>query len=172
MKKSESFWLRIIVILSIVIVTAVVFLILGPRPEGMEGTLDVSRLPLVNAVLNGITILLLLMAFIFIRQKKVNLHRRTMLTAFGTSTMFLVSYVTYHWFKSGPKLYEGDWTGIYYFILVSHILLAMVILPMAMVTLYRGWGGFITKHRRIARITLPFWLYVSVSGVIIYLMLY
>ncbi len=172
MKTNESFWFRIIIILSMVIVSAVAFLIFGPRPERIEGSLDVSALPLLNAVLNGISSVLLVVAFIFIRQKKINLHRRTMLTAFGISAMFLVSYVTYHWYMRGPKLYEGEWTTLYYVILLTHIPLAVVILPMAMVTLNRGWSGLIEKHKRIARITLPIWLYVSVTGVLIYLMLY
>ena len=172
MKTNESFWFRIIIILSMVIVSAVAFLIFGPRPERIEGALDVSALPLLNAVLNGISSVLLVVAFIFIRQKKIDLHRRTMLTAFGISAMFLVSYVTYHWYMRGPQLYEGEWTTLYYVILLTHIPLAVVILPMAMVTLNRGWSGLIEKHKRIARITLPIWLYVSVTGVLIYLMLY
>ena len=172
MKTEESFWFKVIIILSLVIVLALAFLFFGPRPERMEGSLDVSALPLFNAVLNGISSVLLVAAFIFIRQKKIDLHRRTILTAFGISAMFLVSYVTYHWFMRGPKLYEGEWTTLYYFILLTHIPLAAVILPMAMVTLNRGWRGIIDKHRRIARITLPIWLYVSVTGVLIYLMLY
>jgi len=95
-----------------------------------------------------------------------------MLTAFGASSLFLVSYVIYHWFKSGPKLYTGEFTTIYYFILLTHIVLAIIIIPMALFTLYRGWSNQLNKHRKIARITLPIWLYVSISGVIIYLMLY
>ena len=77
-----------------------------------------------------------------------------------------------HWFKSGPKAYVGDYQTLYYFILISHILLAAIIIPLALFTLYRGWNYQIEKHRKIARITLPIWLYVSVTGVIIYTMLY
>ena len=94
MKTEESFWFKVIIILSLVIVSALAFLFFGPRPERMEGSLDVSALPLFNAVLNGISSVLLVAAFIFIRQKKIDLHRRTMLTAFGISAMFLMSYVT------------------------------------------------------------------------------
>lgn len=172
MRGGESLWWRIVVIFSLVVVLAVTFLIFGPRPDGLTSSLDVSNLPLFNAIINGITTLLLITAFLFIRQKKVKLHRRTMLTAFGTSALFLMSYVTYHWFETRPKLYEGEWKAFYYFILFSHILLAAVILPMAMMTLYRGWNGYISKHRSLARITLPLWLYVSVTGVLIFLMLY
>ena len=95
-----------------------------------------------------------------------------MLTSFGTSATFLVSYVIYHWFKSGPKEYLGQYDLIYYFILITHIFLAMIIVPLSLITLYRGWNSQISKHRRIAKITFPIWLYVSVTGVIIYLMLY
>jgi len=172
MINQDNFWLKIIYIVSVVISAAVAFLILGPRPEGMEGAVDVSILPLVNATLNGITTILLIYGYILIRQKKRQLHKRIMLLAFGTSGMFLVSYIIYHWFKAGPKQYVGDYTEIYFFILLTHILLASIIIPLALVTLYRGWTDSLSKHRKIAKITLPLWLYVSVTGVVIYLMLY
>lgn len=172
MPNQDNFWLRIIYIVSVVISAAVAFLILGPRPVGIEGALDVSVLPLVNATLNGITTILLLIGYTFIRQKKRQQHRNVMLSAFGTSGAFLVSYVIYHWFKAGPKLYTGEFTEIYIFILLTHIVLAAIIIPLALVTLYRGWTGNIGKHRKIAKITFPLWLYVSITGVLIYLMLY
>ena len=138
----------------------------------MEGAVDVSGLPTVNAILNLITIVLLVAAYIFIRQNNITLHKKTMLTAFGTSALFLVTYVVYHWFKSGPAHYSGEWQALYFFILLTHIILAVVILPLAMVTLYRGWTMNVGKHRKIAKITLPIWLYVSVTGVLVYVMLY
>ncbi|MBC8467249.1 MAG: DUF420 domain-containing protein [Candidatus Marinimicrobia bacterium] len=170
--QNDSFWTKIIFIISGVISLAVGFLILGPRPEGMNTSLDVSFLPKLNASINGFTTLLLILGFILILQKKRDQHKIVMLTAFGSSSLFLVSYVIYHWFKSGPKLYTGEFTTIYYFILLTHIVLAIIIIPMALFTLYRGWSNQLNKHRKIARITLPIWLYVSISGVIIYLMLY
>lgn len=148
------------------------FLILGPRPKGLNGTLDVSFLPTVNATLNAITALLLIVAYTFIKRKKILYHRRTMLSAFGTSALFLVTYITYHWFKSGPTPYTGTLTLVYYPVLISHIVLAALILPLAMVTLYRGWNLQVFKHRRIARITLPLWLYVCLSGIAVYIILY
>ena len=169
---NNSFLTKIIYILSAVISLTVVFLILGPRPEGIKGTLDVSILPLVNAALNGTTTILLILGFILIKQKKREQHRSVMLSAFGMSCLFLVTYVIYHWFKSGPKLYMGDFTTLYYFILITHILLAVIIIPLALFTLFRGWTSELKQHRKIAKITLPIWLYVSISGVIIYLMLY
>ena len=170
--QNDSFWTRIIYIISVVISLAVAFLILGPRPEGIEGAIDVSMLPKVNATINGITTLLLIYGFILIKQEKREMHRNVMLTAFGTSSLFLVTYVIYHWFKSGPKLYTGDFTTLYYFILFTHIVLAAIIIPLALFTLYRGWTNQLQRHRKIARITFPIWLYVSVTGVIIYMMLY
>ena len=170
--QNDSFWTKIIFIISGAISLAVGFLILGPRPEGMNTSLDVSFLPKLNASINGFTTLLLILGFILILQKKRDQHKIVMLTAFGASSLFLVSYVIYHWFKSGPKLYTGEFTTIYYFILLTHIVLAIIIIPMALFTLYRGWSNQLNKHRKIARITLPIWLYVSISGVIIYLMLY
>ena len=171
-QQADAFWIRICIIVGIVICGAVAFLILGPRPEGMEGALDVSGLPLVNASLNSITTCLLVVALVLVKQRKIAAHKATMLTAFGTSTAFLVTYVIYHWFKAGPKPYEGDYRSLYLFILTSHILLSMGIIPMALVTLYRGWKDQREKHRKIARITWPVWMYVSLTGVAIYWMLY
>ena len=168
----DSFWIRIIYIISIIISAAVAFLILGPRPDGIEGSIDVSVLPSVNATLNSITTILLIYGYILIRQKKRQLHKKVMLTSFGTSAAFLVSYVIYHWFKSGPKEYLGDYSELYFFILITHIVLAAIIVPLALITLYRGWSENLSKHRKIAKITLPIWLYVSVTGVVIYMMLY
>ena len=168
----DSFWLRIIYILSGVLSLAIAFLILGPRPEGIEGAIDVSSLPLVNALLNLTTTILLIIGYVLIRLKKREMHRAVMLTAFFSSALFLVSYVIYHWFKSGPKAYTGDWVSVYYPVLISHIILAAAILPLAMVTLYRGWVVQIQQHKKIANITYPIWMYVSITGIIIYLMLY
>ena len=168
----EKFWFRIIYIFSIVITMAIAFLILGPRLDGMEGMLDVSALPLVNALLNTTSTLLLLLALWFIKRKDIQKHKMTMLCAFGTVSLFLVTYVIYHWFKSGPKPYLGEYVMGYYFILITHIILAVFIIPLALITLYRGWNMQVQKHRRIARITYPIWMYVSITGVVIYMMLY
>ena len=158
MVNNDQFWTRIIYMLSAIVSLVVAFLILGPRPEGMSGAFDVSAFPAVNATLNGITTLLLIYGFILIKQKKRRQHRRVMIMSFSTSTMFLVSYVIYHWFKSGPKAYMGDYESIYLFILITHIILAATIIPMALFTLYRGWMSQLETHKKIARITLPIWL--------------
>ena len=169
--EKENFWLKIIYILSAVLSLAVGFLILGPRPDGIEGAIDVSSLPFVNAFLNLITTILLVIGYILIRQKGEQ-HRSVMLSAFFTSALFLVSYVVYHWFKSGPKPYVGELGFIYYPVLLTHILLAMSILPLAMISVYRGMVLQIQQHKKIAKITFPIWLYVSITGIVIFVMLY
>ncbi|MEC7872248.1 MAG: DUF420 domain-containing protein [Candidatus Neomarinimicrobiota bacterium] len=172
MNRKDNFWIKIIYIVSIIISGAVAFLILGPRPDGINGSLDVSALPTVNASLNALTTALLVLGYILIIQKKRRLHKNVMLVSFATSAAFLVSYIIYHWFKAGPKQYLGEYTLIYYIILLTHIILATIIIPLALLTLYRGWTDNLVLHRKIAKITLPLWLYVSVTGVVIYLMLY
>ena len=114
----------------------------------------------------------LVIGFGFIKAKRITAHRASMLAAFGPSIAFLITYVIYHWFKAGPALYAGEWVMTYRVILITHILLAPIIIPMALLSLYRGWTDQRQKHRSIARITLPLWLYVSVTGVLIYVMLY
>ncbi len=170
--RSDNFWLRIIYIISVLVSASVAFLILGPRPDGIEGTLDVTTLPKLNAILNGLTGIFLLVGYVLIINKKRQAHKNAMLLSFASSTAFLISYIIYHWFKSGPKEYLGDLHIFYYFILISHIVLAAIIIPLALLTMYHGWNDHIGKHRKIAKITLPLWLYVSVTGVIIYYMLY
>ena len=172
MKTKDSFWIKIIYIVSIIISGAVAFLILGPRPEGVNGSLDVTALPKVNASINAITTLLLILGYFLIIKRKRRLHKNVMLSSFAMSAAFLVSYIIYHWFKSGPKSYNGDFSSLYYFILITHIILAAAIIPLALLTLYRGWTDNLRLHKKIAKITLPLWLYVSVTGVTIYLMLY
>lgn len=163
-------WRWPIWILSGAVCLVVAFLILGPRPEGLVGTLDVSGLPAVNATLNSVTAILLIAGFVAIRAGRWRVHRGVMLSAFATSTAFLLTYVVYHWFKPGPVRYVGDWRALYLVILISHILLAVVILPLALTALARGLLGAFEAHKRIARPTLAVWLYVSVTGILIYWM--
>jgi uncharacterized membrane protein YozB (DUF420 family) len=133
----------------------------------------VSHLPAVNASLNGLATLLLVIGYVLIRQKRIAAHKRTMLSAFGVSVVFLICYLIYHAY-AGSKPFTG--TGlvrpVYFGILISHIVLAAIVPVLAVVTITRGLSGQWEKHRRIARVTYPIWLYVSVTGVIIYLMLY
>ena len=135
--------------------------------------ISIGDLPTLNAVLNGTSAVLLAFGYLFIRRKKVNLHKACMVSAFVTSTLFLVSYLIYH-YHAGSKPFPGEgWTRpLYFAILISHVILATVSLPLAIVTLARGLRGRFEKHRSIARWALPIWLYVSVTGVAVYLMLY
>jgi putative membrane protein len=153
--------------LSLVLCAAVAFLVGGPVPPGMQGLVDVSSLPFLNATLNATTATLLVAGAVAVKLGQVSLHKRLMSAAFGVSTLFLLSYVTYHWFSAGPVVYDGAFRTLYLFILLTHIVLAAIILPLALTTLARGYFGAIDAHRRIAPTTLGLWLYVSVTGVAI-----
>jgi putative membrane protein len=133
----------------------------------------VSDLPTVNALLNGTAAVLLAIGWTCIRRGRIDAHRRCMLAAFTASCLFLVSYVVYH-AQAGSRPFTGQGLArsVYFAILVTHVLLAAAILPLALVTLRRALGGDYARHRRIARWTFPVWMYVSVTGVVIYLMLY
>ena len=133
----------------------------------------ISYLPHINACLNGTSAVLLLSGYSFIRRGNVAAHRTCQISALAVSILFLASYLTYH-FHHGATRFQG--TGLarpfYFTVLTSHTILAMVIVPLVVLTFYRAFRGDFTRHRRIARITLPLWLYVSITGVIVYLMLY
>ena len=135
--------------------------------------IPVKSLPGVIAALNGAAGFFLLLAYIFIRRKKIAWHRFCIFTALGCSAVFLSLYLYLH-FTAGVIRFSGQgWIRpVYFSILVSHTILAMVIVPLVLVTLYRALRGQFEKHRRIARWTWPIWLYVSVTGVIVYVMLY
>ena len=135
--------------------------------------MTVGDLPTLNAVLNGISAILLVVAWWFIKQRRIEAHRKTMLAAFASSALFLTSYLVYH-AQIGSKPFPG--TGVmrtvYFSILIPHVLLAATVLPLALVTLRRGWIRDDKRHKKIAKITLPIWLFVSVTGVVVYVMLY
>lgn len=133
----------------------------------------ISSLPHLNAILNSTSALLLVVGYGFIKRGQIQAHRNCQVAAVSTSTLFLISYLTYHYFHGDTKFLGQGWVRPFYFtILITHVLLAIVILPLVIVTLVRALRGDFARHRRIARWTLPLWLYVSVTGVIVYLMLY
>lgn len=135
--------------------------------------IPVEQLPTLNAALNSICTVLLVIGYRHIRAGRIDQHRRTMLTAFATSVIFLISYVIYHWHVgSKPYTGEGFLRVVYFTILVPHIILAAAVVPLAILTLRRGLIRDDAKHRKIAKITLPIWLFVSVTGVLVYAMLY
>ncbi len=159
-------------LVSFLVVLAVAFLLWG-RQAQLETGYNLSGLPAVNAFLNGTSALLLTVGYLFIRQRKVTRHKICMVTAFGVSCLFLVLYVIYHYqVGSTPFSGQGWIRPLYFTLLVTHICLAALIIPLALTTIYRGLNAQFGKHVRIARWTLPIWLYVSVSGVVVYLMLY
>jgi putative membrane protein len=130
-------------------------------------------LPTVNAGLNGLALILVVAAWMAIRRKNVGLHRRLMLAAVTTSALFLVSYVLHHASAcSKPFLGTGNVRALYFAILVTHVVLAAAIVPLVLLSLRRGLRMEVVAHRRVARRTAPLWVYVSVTGVIVYLMLY
>ena len=135
--------------------------------------MSISSLPLVNAILNGIATILLIVGYIAIRRGRTGTHRAAMIAAFATSVLFLTSYLIYHASAgSRPFTGRGPVRTIYFTILISHIVLAAVIPPLAGVTLWRALRGRFDRHVPIARWTLPLWLYVSITGLIVYWMLY
>lgn len=174
-----------IIIVSIAIPLAVAFLIMVPQVKIHPG-FDTKSLPLFHAILNSTTAILLLSSLYFIKQKKITAHKTANLSAVVLSTVFLISYVTYH--ASNPsvrygdlnhdgilsdeeKLQAGSMRYVYYVILSSHIILSGIIIPFVLFTLQRAFQKKFDKHRKIARITWPLWFYVAVTGVIVYLMI-
>jgi putative membrane protein len=129
-------------------------------------------LPALNAALNGLSAIALLIGFTFIKARRINAHRAAMITAFGFSTLFLVSYILHHALHGDVRYpAHAALRSVYLPLLASHIILATVALPMILVTFFFSLSGRIPQHRKIARFTFPLWLYVSVTGVITYVML-
>jgi putative membrane protein len=157
--------------ISIVVVLLVAFMLYVPQAITIDG-LNVFVLPKLNAFINSACTILLSLGFYFIRKKNIAAHRMMMMSAFGLSIVFLLSYVTYH--SSAPSTTfggEGFIRVIYFTILITHIVLAAIIVPLALFTLLRAWRSEFPLHKKIARWTLPIWLYVTITGVIVYLMI-
>ncbi len=156
---------------SIIVVLLVAFMLYVPQAITIDG-LNVMVLPKLNAFINSACTVLLTLGFYFIRKKNIAAHRMMMMSAFGLSLLFLLSYVTYH--SSAPSTTfggEGVIRLVYFTILISHIILAAIIVPLALFTLLRAWRSEFPLHKKIARWTLPIWLYVTITGVIVYLMI-
>ena len=135
--------------------------------------IPLSYLPSVNAALNSASALLLAAGYLFIRSGRIAAHRLCMLSALAASTLFLISYLIYHYHVGSVPFTGRGWIrGVYFTVLISHTALAVVIVPLVSVTLYRALKSDFDRHKRIARWTLPLWLYVSITGVIVYAMLY
>ena len=161
---------RVIWIISIAVFLVVLLLSQKKRSENIPAW--VTFLPTLNAFLNGITFILLLFSFYFIRRKMISIHRNINLTACVLSTIFLVSYVTFHSFGVETKFpLDNPFRPYYIFILSTHIILAAVVLPLVLLSLYNGLTMRVTIHKKIVRWSYPIWLYVTLTGVIVYLMI-
>lgn len=167
--KSDKTIIPIIIGLSVVVPIVVIVLMNLPTRYDLLG-LEVGSFPFFHALINGMTALLLLIGYSFIRQKKKIAHRNVMITAFGLSALFLVSYVISK-ISNEPVPYggEGNLRYIYFFILITHIALSAIIIPLVLFTMYRGLTGEYEKHKKIARWTFPIWMYVAITGVLVYL---
>lgn len=168
---SEQAYKKLFIAISIIIVGLVALLFVIEPPEVDLG-FDLKILPKFHAILNSIASVALITGLVFIKQKNIKAHKLSMFTALAVSAVFLISYVTYHTFSESTKFGgEGTIKYIYLFILLTHIVLAAGVLPFILMTFFRALTGNYEKHRKIARITFPIWLYVTVTGVIVYLMI-
>lgn len=167
MEKRKEPYHKLIIVLSIAIPIAVAVLF---KVE-VKGY-DFSFLPPIYALINGITAVMLVISFWAIKNKKRFLHETLNRTAIGFSAAFLVMYMLYH-MTSEPTSYGGQglWRTIYFFVLISHISLSVIVIPLVLLTFSRALAGNFDRHRRMARFTYPIWLYVAVTGVIVYLMI-
>jgi putative membrane protein len=151
--------------------TAFLFWLIYVHPAAAAST-QYAFLPALNAVLNGLSATSLLIGFTFIRARKIKAHRAAMMTAFAFSILFLISYIAHHALHGDVRYpAHAAWRSVYLPLLASHIVLAVVALPLVLVTFFFSLSGRIPQHRKIARWTFPLWLYVSVTGVVTYIML-
>ncbi|HLV00021.1 MAG TPA: DUF420 domain-containing protein [Acidobacteriota bacterium] len=135
--------------------------------------MEISDLPTVNALLNSTSAILIVAGYIFVRRGEIKRHKTCMLAAVATSALFLISYLIYHYYAGSRSFAGVGWSRtIYLVILISHSILAAAVLPLVLVTVVRALRADYDAHRKIARWTFPVWLYVSVTGVLVYLMLY
>jgi putative membrane protein len=167
----EKKFIPYIIAAAIAIPVVVTILAVAPKME-ILGDFNYFLLPLFNAIINGSTFFVLLAAFWAIKNKNIVVHRKLMTVAIVLSVIFLLSYVTFH-AATEPTKFEGvgGIRTIYYFLLLSHILLAIVIVPLVLISYVRALSEKFDQHRKIAKITLPIWLYVTSTGVIVYLMI-
>lgn len=153
-------------------VVAFLFWLIYFKPASGYSPAMIAALPAVNASLNALSAAFLTAGFLAVRRRRFALHTRLMFAALASSALFFISYVVYHHFHGDTKFTgAGPVRPVYFFILISHIVLSVVVVPMILTSFYLSLAGRLTAHRRVARITLPIWLYVSVTGVLIFAML-
>lgn len=180
----DRFYLRIIIAVSVFVFLLIV--VLSQLPKADHVPPYVKYLPMLNAFLNATTTVLLLISFYFIRRKKVSIHKRLNITAVSLSTVFLLSYVLFHSYgvetrygdldhngivDAAEKAQAGSMRTVYFSVLITHIILAAIVLPLVLLSLYRGITNQVRLHRKIVRWSFPVWLYVTISGVVVYLMI-
>lgn len=166
--------LKIIKVIALVSIAAICFLfwLIYFAPSAPTKVTWSSKLPALNAILNTLSASCLLMGVIAVKKKNIELHKKLLFSAFGFSALFLISYIIYHYFQGDTKfLATGIIRYIYFFILISHILLSIIALPMVLTTFYLGIKDRKDIHRKWAKWTFPIWLYVSVTGVLIFIIL-
>jgi putative membrane protein len=170
-KTNDSKYYLLIAVLSVAVPLLVSFLLFVPQ-TGKLGDVDVTFLPKLHALLNSLTALALVIGYTFIKKGNIRFHRFSMATAIVLSAFFLISYVTYH-YQAAPTRFGGEGTirTIYYFFLLTHIVLAAIIVPLVLLSVYFALSNQLARHRRISRWTFPIWLYVAVTGVIVYFMI-
>lgn len=167
---SDKLAFRIVAAVTIAVPALVLLLYLLPKSSTVPPI--VTHCPLLNACLNGTCTVLLTISYFAIRRKKVTLHKRLNITAFILSALFLLSYVAYHFFGKETLFPKGNsLRPLYLTILASHITLSAIVLPMVLLSFYYGLTNQVIKHRKLARWTLPIWLYVTITGVVVYLMI-
>ena len=160
----------VIGVLTVIVIGGVALVIYGRHGGHAAGS---SWLPTINASLNATATVLLGSGYVFIRRRRIAAHRACMIAAFAASSLFLVTYLIHHAQVGSVPFHGAAWLRpVYFGLLVPHIVLAASVVPLALTTIYRAWCGRFDRHRQIARVTLPIWLYVSVSGVLVYVLLY
>ncbi|MFB9761592.1 MULTISPECIES: DUF420 domain-containing protein [Bacillaceae] len=163
----------IVVTLSIVVNALILLLFFSPLGYQGKVTFDIKIFPRLNAIFNSFTFIFLLVALYAIKKRNITLHKRFVLAAFTTTILFAVSYLTYHYLSVETTHYggEGFMRYFYFFILITHSVLAAIIVPLALFSLIWGWTNQLDKHRKIVRWSMPIWLYVSSTGVLVYLLI-
>lgn len=160
-----------IIIITVVLISAIVILLRLPAVEGFDA-FDVTILPMMNAIFNGLTFIFLIIALIAIMRGNVKVHMGFIYAALVTTTLFLVNYVIFHYIASATSFGgEGFIVYVYYFVLISHITLAMATIPLVLTSVTRAWNEENELHKKISRWTMPIWLYVSITGIVVYMLI-
>jgi putative membrane protein len=172
MEESSKLFKRLFIVISILIPVVVGVLLYIPKGEMTSTSNWIYTLPFYNAIINTLTSILLILGFYFVKSGQVRFHKASMITAFLLGALFLVFYVIYHSNAESTKFGgEGAVRFVYFFFLITHILLAFIVVPLVLSAIYFAVSHKIEQHRRIVKYTFPVWLYVSVTGVIVYLMI-